>query len=86
MSNANTLSSTIQQLTMGLGVAAGALALRAGAPLDHLVGAASTGGGPFSAAFLLLAAVAFLAAAEAALLAPQAGSAIVVARPDGGVS
>ncbi len=56
MGNANTLSSTIQQLTMGLGVAAGALALRAGAPLDHLVGAASTGGGPFDAAFLLLAA------------------------------
>ena len=86
MGNANTLSSTIQQLTMGLGVAVGALALRAGAPLDRLVGAASTGGGPFSAAFLLLAAVAFLAAAEAALLAPEAGSAIVVAGPDGGVA
>jgi EmrB/QacA subfamily drug resistance transporter len=86
MGNANTLSSTIQQLTMGLGVAVGALALRAGAPLDHLVGAASTGGGPFSAAFLLLAVVAFLAAAEAALLEHQAGSVIVVPRPDGGVS
>jgi len=83
MGNANTLSSTIQQLTMGLGVAVGALALRAGAPLDHLVGAASTGGGPFHAAFLLLAAVAFVAAAEAALLAPHAGSAIVAARSGG---
>jgi len=86
MGNANTLSSTIQQLTMGLGVAVGALALRVGAPLDHLVGAASTGGGPFDAAFLLLALVAFLAAAEAALLARQAGSAIVGARPGGEVS
>jgi hypothetical protein len=64
----------------------GALALRVGAPLDHLVGAASTGGGPFDAAFLLLALVAFLAAAEAALLARQAGSAIVGARPGGEVS
>ena len=51
MGNANTLSSTIQQLTMGLGVAVGALALRAGAPLDRLVGAASTGGGPFARGF-----------------------------------
>jgi EmrB/QacA subfamily drug resistance transporter len=83
MGNANTLSSTIQQLSVGLGVAVGALALRAGVPLDHLVGAASTGVGPFDAAFLLLAAVALLAGAEAMLLAPQAGSAISVARPDG---
>ena len=86
MGNANTLFSTIQQLTMGLGVAVGALALRAGVPLDHLVGAASGGGGPFAAAFLVLAVVAFLAAGEAALLAPQAGSAIVVAREGGEVS
>jgi MFS family permease len=86
MGNANTLSSTIQQLTMGLGVAVGALALRAGVPLDHLVGVASTGGGPFAAAFLVLAVVALLAAGEAALLAPQAGSAIVVAREAGEVS
>ena len=76
MGNANTLSSTIQQLTMGLGVAVGALALRVGAPLDRLVGAASTGARPFDAAFVLLAFVAFLAAGEAALLPRQAGSAI----------
>ncbi len=76
MGNANTLSSTIQQLTMGFGVAIGALALRAGAPLDRLVGAATTGGRPFDAAFLVLALVAFLASAEAALLPRQAGSAI----------
>ena len=84
MSNANTLSSTIQQLTMGLGVAVGAIALRVGAPLDRLVGARSTGAGPFAAAFLLLAVVAFLAAGEAVLLEPQAGSAL--ARPGGEVS
>jgi len=76
MGNANTLTSTIQQLTMGLGVAVGALALRAGAPLDRLVGASSTLGGPFHAAFLLLAALAILAAVEAVGLAPDAGAAL----------
>jgi MFS family permease len=76
MGNANTLSSTIQQLTMGFGVAVGALALRAGPSLDRLVGASSTGVRPFDAAFLLLAVVAFLAAAEAALLPRQAGAEI----------
>jgi len=86
MGNANTLSSTIQQLTMGLGVAVGALALRAGVPLDHLVGAKSTGAGPFAAAFLVLALVAFLAVGEATMLGPQAGSAIVVAREGGEIS
>ncbi len=80
MGNANTLFSTIQQLTMGLGVAVGALALRAGVPLDHLVGVSSSGGGPFAAAFLVLAVVALLAAGEAALLGSGAGSAVVVAR------
>ena len=83
MANANTLSSTIQQLTMGLGVAVGALALRAGAPLCRLVGALSTGAGPFDAAFVVLAAVAFVAAGEAATLARQAGSAIVAVREAG---
>jgi hypothetical protein len=76
MANANTLTSTIQQLTMGFGVAVGALALRAGAPLDRLVGSSTSGGRPFSAAFVLLAVVAFLAAAEAALLARDAGAAV----------
>jgi EmrB/QacA subfamily drug resistance transporter len=76
MNNANTLFSTVQQLTMGLGVAVGALALRAGAPLDRFFGVSGTGARPFGAAFLLLGVVALLAAAEAGLLPPQAGSAI----------
>jgi EmrB/QacA subfamily drug resistance transporter len=83
-SNANTLFSTIQQLTMGLGVAVGALALRAGAPLDHLVGSSSNGARPFAAAFLLIAVLVLLAAGEAALLPPQAGSAVTNAQPPAG--
>ena len=76
MANANTLTSTVQQLTMGFGVAIGALALRAGIPLDRMVGWTASGGRPFSAAFVLLAIVAFLAAGEAAFLSRDAGSAV----------
>jgi MFS family permease len=74
--NANTLTSTIQQLTTGFGVAVGALALRAGAPLDRIVGASDSGAGPFAAAFFVLAVLAFFAAMEAATLAPLAGAAV----------
>jgi EmrB/QacA subfamily drug resistance transporter len=73
MSNANTLFSTVQQLTMGLGVAVGALALRAGGPLERLFGVSTSGGRPFGAAFLLLAIVGLFAAGEAGLLPSQAG-------------
>jgi MFS family permease len=83
-SNANTLFSTIQQLTMGLGVAVGALALRAGAPLDHLVGSSSNGARPFATAFLLIAVLVLLAAGEAALLPAQAGSAVTNTQPPAG--
>jgi hypothetical protein len=76
MANANALTSTVQQLTMGFGVAIGALALRAGAPLDRLVGWSASGGRPFSTAFVLLALVALLAAGEAALLERDAGAVV----------
>jgi len=74
MANANALTSTVQQLTMGFGVAIGALALRAGAPLDRLVGWSASGGRPFSTAFVLLALVALLAAGEAASANSGAGA------------
>jgi EmrB/QacA subfamily drug resistance transporter len=83
--NANTLSSTIQQLTMGLGVAAGALALRAGDPVARLFGASGRGVDPYAAAFLLLALLAVVAVADSAFLQPDAGSAIIVA-PDAQVA
>jgi len=81
VSSANTFFATVSQLTMGLGVAAGALGLRAGGPICRLFGASGTGHGPYVVAFLLVAAMAFVAAGEATRLAPDAGSAIAPRRP-----
>jgi hypothetical protein len=78
MSNANTLSSTIQQLTMGLGVALGAVALQAGSPLARAVGADSSPTRPFSAAFLMIGVLPILGAVESARLNAHAGSTINV--------
>lgn len=74
MSGANTLSSTFQQLTMGLGVAIGALALRTGLPIEHVLGVSGSRSGPYRVAFLLLALLALAAAVESALLTTHAGS------------
>jgi EmrB/QacA subfamily drug resistance transporter len=73
--DANTLATTIQQLTMGLGVVAGALALRAGGPIAKLLGIAAGARGAFAIAFCLLGVVALLAVAESALLPRNAGAA-----------
>ncbi len=81
MNNANTLTSTIQQLTMGLGVAIGALALRAGAPIDHLVHSPGSGRGPFIVAFLMIAILPFLGVLESLTLERHAGSAITPGQP-----
>lgn len=83
MNNANTVTSTLQQLTLGLGVTVGALALYAGPPIDHFFAATATGRGPFAAAFLLVAALPFLAVIESASLDRQAGSAITATPPSG---
>jgi MFS family permease len=74
MNNANTLTSTVQQLTMGFGVAIGGLALHAGAPIDHLLGATGHGPEPFAVAFLLISALPLLGALESARLPGHAGS------------
>jgi EmrB/QacA subfamily drug resistance transporter len=76
MSNANTLSSTIQQLTMGLGVAIGAIALQIG---THALGSGASARSPFAVAFLIIAALPVLAVIEAIRLDPHAGASI--ARP-----
>ena len=81
MNNANTLTSTIQQLTMGLGVAVGALALYAGTPIDRLIGVAGGAAGPFAVAFLLIAALPLVGALESATLKRHAGSAISARKP-----
>ena len=77
MNNANTLLSTIQQLTMGLGVAVGGLALYAGAPIDRLLGIVGSERGPFVVAFLLVAVLPFVAVVESVSLARQAGATLI---------
>jgi EmrB/QacA subfamily drug resistance transporter len=81
--DANTLQATAQQLSVGLGVPIGAIALRAGGPLGHLlpgpVGAVSA----YSVGFLLLAVLALIATAGALRLHADAGSAVTQRpRPD----
>jgi EmrB/QacA subfamily drug resistance transporter len=73
--DANTLTTTIQQLTMGMGVVAGALALRAGGPVAKIFGVTAGIRGAFAVAFCLLGIIALLALVESALLPRDAGSA-----------
>ena len=73
--DANTLTTTVQQLTMGLGVVAGALALRAGGPIAKLLGVTAGARAAFAMAFCLIAIVALLAVVESALLPRDAGAA-----------
>lgn len=78
MTDANTLSSTVQQVASGFGVAVGAVALSAGRPLAALVGES----GPVAAfhiAFLVIAVIALVPFIEALVLSRSAGENI---RPD----
>jgi EmrB/QacA subfamily drug resistance transporter len=79
IADANTLSATIQQLTIGLGVAIGALALRVGGPLSDHLGLTSSSGA-FTVAFVLIAGLALIAVVESALLASHAGAELRSAR------
>lgn len=72
MTDANTLSSTVQQVASGFGVAVGAVALSAGRPLAALVGA-SGAVAAFHVAFLIIAVIALVPFVEALLLSPTAG-------------
>jgi len=69
MSSANTLMSTVQELGAGLGVAAGALLVRLGAPFDGA-------GAPFRFAFVALAVVLVAPAVEAIALPRTAGNVV----------
>ena len=76
MTSANTLSATVSQLALGLGVALGALALRLGA----LTGSDVPAGGAtpaFRVAFLILAVLTIAAAADALRLDRRAGQALL---------
>jgi hypothetical protein len=74
--SANTLASTTQQLAAGLGVAAGALALRIGVPV-----AGTSGTGAYQVAFFILAACMLLCVVETLRLPPNAGDHVSRARP-----
>jgi hypothetical protein len=66
---------------MGLGVALGAAALRAGGTLARAIGSDGSATRPFSAAFLLIGVLPILGAIESARLKRHAGSTINVTRP-----
>jgi EmrB/QacA subfamily drug resistance transporter len=74
--DANTLQATAQQLSVGLGVPIGAVALRAGGPLGGLLPGASSPGSAYTIAFVLLALMALTASAAALRLHPDAGAAV----------
>lgn len=73
--DANALSSTVQQLAAGLGVAFGALALRAAGPVARLLGLDGSAA-PYRVAFALLASLPLIAVAEAVRLRRDAGAVI----------
>ncbi len=76
---ANTLSSTVQQLAIGLGVATGAVALRAGDPVAgwvHLDGVV----GPYRIAFFAVALLTLVPVIEALQADRSSGDALRVAR------
>ncbi|WP_051941183.1 MFS transporter [Phaeacidiphilus oryzae] len=77
MSAANTLNATLQQLAGGVGVAAGALALRAGQAVSdgHPAGGA-VGLAPFRIAFLLVALLPLVGAVEVARLNSRTGATV----------
>jgi EmrB/QacA subfamily drug resistance transporter len=76
MRDANTLQATAQQLSVGLGPALGAIALRAGGPLGHLLPGAVTPRSAYTVGFLLLCAVALSATAAAWRIPTDAGSSV----------
>jgi EmrB/QacA subfamily drug resistance transporter len=79
-SGANALSSTVQQLAAGLGVAFGALALRAAGPVAPLLGLDGPAA-PYRVAFALLALLPLVTVMEAARLRRNAGAVVTGAAP-----
>jgi hypothetical protein len=78
MRDANTLQATNQQLASGLGVAAGAVLLRAGGALAEALAGNPGKAAAYEVAFLLLAAIALIPAARSLRLPPAAGERIRV--------
>jgi EmrB/QacA subfamily drug resistance transporter len=76
---ANTLSSTVQQVAVGFGVAIGAVALRAGVPVGRWTGL-ELPVAPYRIAFFLLAALTLLPVVEALRAARSTGDALRAGR------
>jgi EmrB/QacA subfamily drug resistance transporter len=72
-SGANALASTIFQLTVGMGVAVGALALRTAGPAARLLGLTGAGAS-YRLAFVMVAALSMIAVVDALRLAPDSGA------------
>ena len=79
MSHANAISATAQQLSIGVGVALGAVALRLGTWAAPTLGAASTTPA-YRTAFATLAALTLVAAAQALRLRSDGGAQLLAAR------
>lgn len=79
MSRANALSTTIQQIATGLGIALGALVLRLAAPLASAIGL--SGSGPYHVAFVVLAGISAITLIESLQLPRDAGEALTGAGP-----
>ncbi|MCW2598837.1 MAG: family efflux transporter permease subunit [Frankiales bacterium] len=73
MTAANTLSSSLQQLAAGLGVAVGALALRVGGPISSSLGLSGSALTPYRVGFAVLAAISLIPVIEASRLPASAG-------------
>jgi EmrB/QacA subfamily drug resistance transporter len=78
--DANTLQATNQQLSFGLGVALGAVLLRAGGPIGDLLPGSAGEETAYAVAFVLLALVSLVAAVGSLRLPPGAGDQIRVRR------
>jgi MFS family permease len=76
MTSANTLMSTIQELSAGLGVAVGALLVELAGPIARGAGLGGGADEPFRVAFVVLAAVLVVPVLEAVLLPRTAGAAV----------
>jgi EmrB/QacA subfamily drug resistance transporter len=77
MRDANALASTVQQLFMGLGVAAATVALRVGADIGKLLPGQPDAGTAYTVAFVILALIALGSTIDALRLHPSAGEALV---------
>jgi MFS family permease len=75
MPHANSLAATVQQLSMGLGVAAATIALRLGGPVGRLLPGAAAPRTAFTVAFTLIALLPLAATLRIARLERDAGSA-----------